>query len=413
MLPKKVLFILLVCYCAASPSSSESMYTRVWQISPSNTTFLHQGTLFATDAYTYPMGECKITDSKTERVCDITLVTPGRKDRVCKAIKIFADKGKELFFNGFFQITPFTRNYVAVGWYDVAMNPNAEPNLSNSLKITILNMNTCSNAHFSFDVPKAAYGFFPAIVYYDNQVDFVLNSKKSCNGETKCKLTFDLNGKQIGGVKSYHADVSQYASAVSEKDPSQGFFVHSQDLKSLTVLLIDKEGQKKQLSELNFEPEASEKDRLLAFSNAHKLYSICRMHKADSKPTSINCVQYDGNGQVTANASISLEKSVNWLAVRSIYKGGILIATSGSDDEKLKNFHIYKIHGNEASRKPIDLEGPGYNCKDKDDGLEIRITEADKDKICFDFSCVQGTTDLRFYRKCVSSDDLTINMIHP
>lgn len=147
------------------------------------------------------------------------------------------------------------------------------------MQLTLLNMKKCSQAYLSFPVDETTYGFFPAVIYYDNKVDVVLNSKEACKGETKCKLSFDLNGKQIRGVQPYKPTISQYASPVSEKDPSKGFFVHSQDLKSLTVLLVDKNGQGKQLSSVNFEPEASEKDRLLAFSNAHELYSLCRMHK--------------------------------------------------------------------------------------------------------------------------------------
>lgn len=129
MLRQNVIFVLLVCFCANSLASDVADYKRVWLIEPSKTTFLHQGTIFATDAITYPMAECNITDPKTERLCDVTLVTKGRKDHTCKGIRVFAEEGKILFFNGFFQITPFGRDYVAVGWYNQPDGPITEPKL--------------------------------------------------------------------------------------------------------------------------------------------------------------------------------------------------------------------------------------------------------------------------------------------
>lgn len=139
----------------------------------------------------------------------------------------------------------------------------------------ILNMEDCATSYLSFPIDNAAYGFFPSQLLYPNELDVIINSKETCKTDEKCKITYNLVGKQVGEIQPYKPNKSGYASPVSNLDPKKGFFMAVQELNDLTVLLVDSKGEGNTLMKDQFEDGVTK--QRVAFSNAHELYSICRL----------------------------------------------------------------------------------------------------------------------------------------
>lgn len=118
------LLIALSCYHASASIVDSSSYSRSWTLPTDGPRTFVQGTLFTTDVNTFPYATCEFTKPNEERVCNVTLVRPNKQDSGICRVKIFANsKDKELFFNGYFQMIPFARDHVAVGWYDQTKEP--------------------------------------------------------------------------------------------------------------------------------------------------------------------------------------------------------------------------------------------------------------------------------------------------
>lgn len=133
----------------------------------------------------------------------------------------------------------------------------------------------CTTDTLDFPIDKVECGFFPALFLYSQKIDVIFNSKIRCNGADRCKLSFELQGKQIGGVSSYQPDSSQYAFPVSSHSPDKGYFMYEQNLKSIVILLVDEAGKGQQLTKVQLNPEAI--GHRVSYTNALRLFSYCRM----------------------------------------------------------------------------------------------------------------------------------------
>lgn len=143
------------------------------------------------------------------------------------------------------------------------------------LNVGLLNMEDCETAYQNFPIDKVDWGFFPSFLLYPNQLNVILNSKETCKNSDNCIVTYDLVGKQVGEVEPYQPNLSGYASPVSITDPQKGFYMAVQKQNDLTVLLIDSNGNEKELMTDEFEDGVTE--QRAAFSNAHEYYAICRL----------------------------------------------------------------------------------------------------------------------------------------
>ncbi|XP_014217263.1 uncharacterized protein LOC106645829 [Copidosoma floridanum] len=402
-----VLTVLTFCSHVSSFIDSERQENTQTSISPKENQEIVQGTLFTTDHLSYPYAICQWIKPEVEKTCQINLINNPRKKLVCDGIKIFReDPEKELFYNGYFQVMPFSNDHVVVAWWDTLKNKTA-PKKQN-FKVSIVNMQSCKAAHMNYPIDNSGYGRFPSLLLFPTQVDVIVNSKSACAGEAQCRLSYDLDGKQTGQFP-YTSELLGYSSPVSGSGPDKGFFVNVQDQTSLRVLLVNGEGNGKLLTTDNFEPEAVK--QRVAFSSAHEKFTICRMPDMGSKkPTNIYCNQYNSTGEVTIKKTTNFQETVNWLAVRSLAEGGFLLATSGCDIEKsamnCPYFRVWKIQDNGQAGKINKITGPNVNCKDMANDLQVRITEMDG-QFCFDFSCVEERSRLTYKRRCLSTNRLT------
>ncbi|XP_008205889.1 uncharacterized protein LOC100680003 [Nasonia vitripennis] len=402
------LLIALTCCHASAGVVDSSSYARSWTLPKDGPRTLIQGTLFTTDVNTFPYAICEFTKPNEERVCNVTLVRPNKQDSGICRVKIFANsKDKELFYNGYFQMIPFAREHVAVIWYDQTKEPANAVEKKYDFKISILDTSNCKTAHLDFPIQKVHYGFFPALVTYDNQIDVVVNSIQACGGVDRCKLSFDLQGKQIGDVQPYKPKLSGYANAVSPATPVKGFFQDVKNLSSIRVLFVNAEGEGKEVLNVKFDEQKQNKRD--AYSNAHELYSICWTPTiSTTKPTKISCSQFDATGNAKVSKEITFPQLLNWAAVHNLPKGGLLLATGGCEQagsEECKTFRVHKI--NELGQeKPYEFQAPDLQCHDITSNLEVRISENDRDEVCFDFSCLSSSTNLKFVSTCVEKTRL-------
>ncbi|XP_014217262.1 uncharacterized protein LOC106645828 [Copidosoma floridanum] len=404
--------MILVIFCYFAGSISESIHNEHLEvgIDPKENKEIVQGTLFTTDHPSYPYAICEWTKPKVEKTCQIQLVNVTSKNLVCDGIKVFTeDPEKELFYNGYFQVMPFSNDHVVIAWWDTLKNKTA-PKKQN-FKVSIVNMQSCKAAHMNYPIDNSGYGRFPSLLLFPTQVDVIVNSKSACAGEAQCRLSYDLDGKQTGQFP-YTSELLGYSSPVSGSGPDKGFFVNVQDQTSLRVLLVNGEGNGKLLTTDNFEPEAVK--QRVAFSSAHEKFTICRMPDMGSKkPTNIYCNQYNSTGEVTIKKTTTFQETVNWLAVRSLAEGGFLLATSGCDIEKsasanCQSFRVWKVKKNGQVGEPFTFGGPNISCKNTTNNLQVRIVEVNliEDQFCFDFSCVEERSHLLFNRKCLSKNNL-------
>ena len=116
------------------------------------------------------------------------------------------------------------------------------------------------------------------------------------------------------------------------------------------------------------------------------------------------------------NTTVKLEEKLEWLAIRNLAKGGILLASSiknkstSPDEDKDVNFRILKI-SNENVSKPLVMKSPVAKCIKNEttkfeQALRVRIIEDYKNEICFDFSCMGSPQNLEFSRKCILKEEL-------
>lgn len=135
-------------------------------------------------------------------------------------------------------------------------------------------MADCSTANVVLPIDKVAYGFFPALLLYPNEVHAIVNSKETCKGAAHCKVIYDLGGKRVGEVMPYQPDLSGYASPVSLRASNKGFFQTVQDLEKVTVLLVNQAGKGQTILVDQFQEQANQN---ISFSSAYEYYGYCRL----------------------------------------------------------------------------------------------------------------------------------------
>lgn len=90
-----------------------------WTVPIQSKEFLVPGTLYFHDHSSYTFGRCEAKDEDSERGCNVTLITrPSGKEQHCPNVRVFASEGRQLFLNGYFQLWPYSRSRVLIGWWE-------------------------------------------------------------------------------------------------------------------------------------------------------------------------------------------------------------------------------------------------------------------------------------------------------
>ena len=106
---------------------------------------------------------------------------------------------------------------------------------------------------------------------------------------------------------------------------------------------------------------------------------------------------------------ITLPDNLNWLSIRSLPKGGILLVTSGCDVKKedCKTINVWKIGLDGQSTKLDTINELELKCKNQPVDLQARISESfQTHEYCFDFGCLESSSNLNFNSKCILKSDL-------
>ena len=136
-------------------------------------------------------------------------------------------------------------------------------------------MVNCKTSNLNFPIDRVEFSFLPTVLFYPNHIEIILDSKASCEGADNCRLTYDLDGKKICNAKPFLPSILGYSMPVSPASPEKGFFMYVRDTNNMTVMLVNTAGEGKELLTDTFGPNDLEQH--VAFSNAHELYSICRL----------------------------------------------------------------------------------------------------------------------------------------
>lgn len=255
-----------------------------------------------------------------------------------------------------------------------------------------------------------------------NGFDVVIRNKTFCGSEN-CKLSYDVQGKKLGGPTQFLANV-KFHKLVSLVPASRGPVNKGQPQfyalatvpteQRLSLLQVAQDGKG---TELLTVPDHV----IIRLSNSYDVISACWT----TERTNVTCRQFDS--RTNKKLGVVLEfidepgfEPVRWIQPHNFgaIEPGLLLVTgqtSREDDRKFTSFSVIRIHSDGSRDRPLEVEGLEFKCTNIRD-FHVDVSENDpEDELCIHFACERtdygehGSKDsLKFGSRCIPRRHVTL-----
>ncbi|OXU26976.1 hypothetical protein TSAR_008797 [Trichomalopsis sarcophagae] len=260
-----------------------------------------------------------------------------------------------------------------------------------------------------------------------NGFDVVVRNKTFC-GTENCRLSFDAQGKKIGGPTQFLANVKFHKVSslvpasrgpIGKGQPQFYALVTVPTEHRLSLLQVGQDGKG---TEILTVPDHV----IIKLSNSHDLLSACWA----SERTNVTCRQFDSRANKKLGVVLEFIDEPGFAPVRwvqphnfGVLEPGLLLVTGQmrrEDDRKFTSFSLIRIHSDGHRDRPLEVEGLEFKCTTIRD-LHVDVSENDpEDELCIHFACEntdygeRGSKDsLKFGSRCIPRRHVTLAKRHP
>lgn len=309
---------------------------------------------------------------------------------------------------GIASLDRFTENRAIMVWHERPVQ-GSQFEIQN-IRVSILNMAGCTATHLTFPIEKHGLILLGNVVVYPDSFDLTISNKAICGDSPTCRITYDVEGKQIAKAPFIPFFTTVHTEPVVVSSRAKGFYACGVDANSwrFRAMHVSPSGHGVNLMRVTV-PDPTKVH--YAVSNAHELYGICLMDQKRAY-----CAQLDEDANVVMNATMRIPghaQDSKWIGVHNLKDGGILLLTGKCSGSKCRKYKITRVSANGEEGRQMDRE-LNIKCSKVPDQLSVDVAEYGND-FCFYFACSHTLdkngkvkSSVKLVSRCVPKSDLIV-----
>ncbi|XP_001606589.1 uncharacterized protein LOC100122981 [Nasonia vitripennis] len=381
---KSIALLAIICFFASTTSANERIaYQKHWDFPYGSKIFFNPKLYRQSDEYqnlTYLL--CNFHDEKFERNC--TAAQDTQPERSCSVTLEHINTDDDL------EIYPFGSTRAVIFW-------SKQVTKGLPIKCIILDFGTCKSKYVLLkeSLFSIRWAYFAA---YEDSFDLIVsnsfNVRNKYHIDVEGKVTFSQwtnhELSRLGfGDEDYRAIV---ADSKLQAFLNFGYSLSIFDRYSIVTSLIKPDGWSKVLAVYHDQIGYFQKVE----STAHEKIGVAVVYNHR-----VNVSQFDQEGELKLNTSLTYTFHVRYLALRNLADGGFLLFTIGYGGSE---YHLTKVDDQGKVLGTIQME-PERNCGGETPSLQVFDNEANE--YCFVVACCDNVyAKLDLVVRCVSDEDL-------